>query len=109
MFPGCLVVTLCQYFVSGSPVLISDQNQTVTVNIDEVVILNCTASALPDPVYSWSFPDSCSSCFSTSNDSILTFTAENVNYSGEYICVVENEYGNISITFDISVASKDLA
>ena len=95
-------------YFSGSPELISDQNQTVTVNIDEAVILNCTVSASPDPVYSWSFPDSCSSCPNTSNDSVLIFTAEDVTDTGEYTCIAENEYGNISMIFDVTVASKYL-
>ena len=72
------------------------------------MILNCTVSASPDPVYSWSFPDSCS-CPNTTNEGVLIFSAENVNDSGEYICVAENEYGNTSVTFDVSVASKYLA
>ena len=93
------------YFL-GPPILVSKREQTVMVNVSEEVILNCTVSASPDPVYSWSFPDSCSSCPNTSNDSVLNFTAENITDSGEYICVVENEYGNISITFDVSVTSK---
>ena len=97
-------VSIC--FVSGSPELITDQNQTVTVNIGEEVILNCTVSAVPDPVYSWSFPDSCSSCPNTSNDSVLIFTAENITDSGEYTCVAENKYGNISMIFDVTVTSK---
>ena len=94
------------YFVSGSPELISDQNQTVTVKVSEEVILNCTVSASPDPVYSWSFPDSCSSCPNTSNDSVLIFTAEDITDSGEYTCVAENKYGNISMTFDVTGTSK---
>ena len=98
-------VSIC--FVSGSPELITDQNQTVTVNIGEEMILNCTVSAVPDPVYSWSFPDSCSSCPNTSNDSVLIFTAEDIiTDSGEYTCVAENKYGNTSMIFDVIVTSK---
>ena len=69
-------------------------------------MLNCTVSASPDPVYSWSIPDSCSSCPGTSNDSVLIFTAEDITDSGEYTCVAENEYGNISMTFTVKVTSK---
>ena len=86
--------------------MIFDQNQTTAVNANEVVTLNCTVSASPDPVYSWSFPDSCSSCPNTSNDSVLIFAAEDNTDSGEYICVAENEYGNISMMFDVIVISK---
>ena len=94
--------------VLGPPISVSKGDQTVMVSVSEEVILNCTVSASPDPVYSWSFPDSCSSCPNTSNGSVLIFTAENITDSGEYTCVVENEYGNISITFDVSVTSKYL-
>ena len=76
--------------------LLSNQNQTLMVNVSEEVILNCTVSASPDPVYSWSFPDSSSSCPNTSNDSVLIFTAEDITDSGVYTCVAENKYGNIS-------------
>ena len=95
------------YFL-GPPILVSKREQTVMVNVSEEVILNCTVSATPDPVYSWSFPDSCSSCPNTSNDSVLIFTAEDITDSGEYTCVAENEYGNISMTFDVIVVSKYL-
>ena len=98
----------CNYvFVLGSPELIVDKIEAVTeVNVGEDVILNCTASGSPDPVYSWSFPDSCSSCPNTSNDSVLILTAEDVTDSGEYTCVAENTYGNLSVTFNVTVTSK---
>ena len=93
-------------FVSGSPELIAEQNEEVRVIVGEEVILNCTVSTSPDPVYSWSFPDYCSSCPNTSNDSILIFTAEDITDSGEYTCVTENQYGNLSVTFTVTVFSK---
>ena len=92
--------------VSGSPELIVEQNEEVTFSIGEEVILNCTVSAPPDPVYSWSFPDSCSSCPNTSNDSVLIFTAEDITDSGEYTCVTENQYGSLLVTFNVTVISK---
>ena len=85
----------------------ANKTEVVTeVNVGEDVILNCTASGSPDPLYSWSFPDSCSSCPNTSNDSVLTFTTEDVADSGQYTCVAENEYGNLSVTFNVTVVSK---
>ena len=93
-------------FVSGSPELISEQNETITVSINEALILNCTVSSSPDAVYSWSFPDTCSSCPDTSNDSVLIFTTQNITDSGKYTCVAENQYGNISVTFNVTVISK---
>ena len=88
---------------TGPPVLVSKQNQTVIVNVKEEVALNCSASSVPDPVYSWSFPHSCSSCPNTSSKNILTFIATD---SGEYTCVAENEYWNLSVTFNVTVISK---
>ena len=90
----------------GPPVLASKQNQTVTVSVGEEVTLNCTVSASPDPVYSWSFPDSCSSCPNTSNDSVVIFTAEDTTDSGEYTCVAENQYSILLVTFNIIVIGK---
>ena len=78
----------------------------MTISVHEEVILNCTVLASPDPVYSWSFPDSCSSCPNISNDSVLTFIAKDTTDNGEYICTAENRYGNLSITFNIIVTSK---
>ena len=77
------------------------------VSVSEQVILNCTASASPDPVYSWSFPDSCSSCPNTSNinDSIYTFIADIIS-GGDYTCVAENEHGRLSIAFVVIVMCK---
>ena len=94
------------FFVSGSPELIAEQNEEVVVSVGEEVILNCIVSASPDPVYSWSLPDSCSSCPNTSNDSVLIFTAEDVTDSGEYTCVAENQYGDLSVTFTVTIISK---
>ena len=90
----------------GVPELLSLQNQTVAVSINEEVILNCTVSTSPDPVYSWSFPDSCSSCPNTRNDSVLIFTAEDITNSGKYTCVAENECENLAVTFYVTVISK---
>ena len=83
---------------------ISDQTVRVNVSEEVLVLLNCSVSSLPGPVYSWSFPDNCSSCPHSYNYSILTFTADSTN-SGEYICVAENKHGNISVEFDVFVNS----
>ena len=90
----------------GAPELVLPQNQTVIVNVSEEVILNCTVSSSPDPVYSWSIPNSCSSCPNTSNDSVLIFTAEDITDSGVYTCVAENKYGNITVTFTVTVTGE---
>lgn len=91
------------YNIIGPPELVSKQNQSVIVNVNEEVALNCSVSSVPDSVYSWSFPESCLSCSNTSNNSVLVFTAENINNSGEYTCVAENKYGNLSVTFHVTV------
>ena len=105
-FMAVLFTVSINAFVSGSPELIAEQNKTVTVSVGKEVILNCTVSASPDPVYNWSFPDSCSSCPNTSTDSVLIFTAEDNTDSGEYICVAENQYGNLLVTFTVTIISK---
>ena len=81
-------------------------NQTVMVNVSDVVLLNCSTSSSPDPVYSWSIPDSCSSCPNTSNESVLIFTAEDITDSGVYTCVAENEHGDVTVTFTVTVTGK---
>ena len=95
-----------QLHILGGPELLFQQNSTVVANVSEEVILNCTVSASPDAVYSWSFPHSCLSCPNNSNDSVLIFTAEDITNSGEYTCIAENEYGNLSVIFHVTVTSK---
>ena len=113
------IIVTCKYFfgfltyyinmfVSGTPELIAEQDEEVIVSVGEEVTLNCTVSASPDPVYNWSFPDSCSSCPNTSNNSVLIFTAEDITDSGEYTCVAENKYGNLSVTFYVTVYSEHI-
>ena len=82
----------------------STSDQTVRVNVSEVVTLNCSVSSLPDPVYGWSIPDNCSSCPHSYNYSVLTFTVDTTD-SGEYICTAKNKHGNISVMFNIFVNS----
>ena len=92
---------------AGPPELPHQHNQTVMmVNVSEEVILNCTVSASPDPVYSWSFPDSCSSCPHSHNKSVVILIADDVTDSGEYICIAKNEYGNVSEQFSMHVNCK---
>ena len=94
------------YCDTGPPESLSKQIQTVIIDVSKEVILNCTVSASPDPVYSWSFPDSCSSCPNNNNDSVLIFTAEDITDSGEYTCVAENNHGNLSMNFIVIVICK---
>ena len=83
----------------------AEQNQTMLVNVSEQVVLNCTVSSSPDPVYNWSIPDTCSSCPHTNNDSVIIFTAD-ITDSGEYVCTAGNEYGSVQINFVVTVFSK---
>ena len=75
------------------------------VNISDEMILNCTASASPDPVYSWAFPKSCSYCPHYHNKSIMFLNAD-VTDSGKYVCMARNEYGNVSQEFNVHVNCK---
>ena len=90
----------------GAPELLPQQNQIIIANINEEVILNCTRSisASPTPLYRWLFTDSCASC--TNIDGVFMFTVEDITNSGEYTCVAENQYGNLSVTFNVTVISK---
>ena len=95
------------YFTTaGPPKLYLPRNRIMEVKVNEEVILNCTASASPGPVYSWSFPDSCSSCPNTNNDSVFIFTAEDIKDSGEYTCIAENQYGTDTKQITIRVLCK---
>ena len=102
-----LVCIQCVYYSpTGPPQLPSaEQNQTVLVNVSEQVVLNCTVSSSPDPVYNWSIPDTCSSCPHTNNDSVIIFTAD-ITDSGEYVCTAGNEYGRICRRFTVQVMCK---
>ena len=94
------------HILIGPPQLSLPQNRTVEVNVSEEVVLNCTASSSPDPVYSWLIiPDSCSSCPKYSNDSIINFTA-NISSKGDYICAAKNDYGTATKRVTINVLCK---
>ena len=71
----------------------------------EQVVLNCTVSSSPDPVYNWSIPDTCSSCPHTNNDSIMIFTADITDIGG-FVCEAGNEYGGVYMSFTVILASK---
>ena len=90
--------------IIGPPELLFEQNQTVMVNVSEQVVLNCTVSSSPDPVYNWSILDTCSSCPHTNNDSVMIFTAD-ITDSGEYVCEAKNEYGSVQMTFSVTISS----
>ena len=93
---------LLEFIFTGPP---ADNNHTVSVNVSEEMLLNCTVSASPDPVYNWLMPDSCSSCPHSHNKSVI-FLNTNVTDSGEYICMAKNEYGNVLIKFKVHVNCK---
>ena len=96
-----VTMMLLLYYL-GPPTLLSISDQTVRVDVSEDVVLNCTVSSSPDPVYSWSSPSNCSSCPYSYNHSVLSFTADTTD-SGEYICTAENIHGNISVLFNVFV------
>ena len=77
------------------------------VNVSEEVILNCSASASPDPMYTWITPDPCSSCPKFNNDSVMMLTAD-ISKSGDYICEAENVYGIDTKQITINVHCKTL-
>ena len=68
------------------------------------VTLNCSASALPDAVHMWIIPD-CLSCPQSNHNSILDVIVD-IDNSGTYICVAENEYGSISKMFFVDIHCK---
>ena len=78
------------------------------VNVSKEVTLNCSASSLPHPIYTWFIPDYCSSCPEFSNNSVITFTAD-IFSNGDYICVAENDYGSATKHITISVLCKILS
>ena len=69
------------------------------------VTLNCSVSSSPDTVYNWSIPGSYSSYPQQHNSNIITFTAD-ITDTGKYVCVAENEYGNVSKEFIVHVNCK---
>ena len=93
-----IFVLLC----AGSPTLTSIPDQIVRVNFSNEVVLNCSVSSSPDPMYSWSIPNNCSFCPCSYNYSVLTFTADTSD-SGEYICTADNKHGSISAVFNVFV------
>ena len=94
--------------VIGPPKFSLEQNQIVRINVSEQVILNCTVSASPDPVYNWSFPNSCSSCPRNSTDNLMIFSTNFTDIGGHlFRCNATNNYGSITITFIVYVLCKN--
>ena len=89
----------------GPPEFYLQQNESMEVNTNEEVILNCSASSSPPSVYTWIIPSVCSSCQKHSNNSTVTFIA-NISNSGKYICEAENDYGSITKQITINVFCK---
>ena len=77
------------------------------VDINEEVILNCSASSSPHSVYTWIIPSGCSSCQKHRNNSTVTFIA-NISSSGGYICIAGNDYGSITKQIAVNVICKFL-
>jgi len=90
---------------TGSSQLLSRQNETLIVNVSQQVILNCTASSSPDPVYNWSFPDSCSSCPQLQHSNVLNFTADIID-SEKYICEMNMEMSQRNFMYMWFVSSQ---
>ena len=94
------------FIIAGPPEFLPGHaNQRMIVNVSDKMILNCTVSASPDPVYIWLFPDSCPSCPHYYNKSVIFLNAD-VTDSGEYVCMAKNEYGSVSQEFDVHVNCK---
>ena len=100
-----LLCVLLEFVLTGPPEFPADHNQIVAGNLSEEVILNCTVSASPDPVYNWLMPDSCLSCPHSHNKSVM-IVSTNVTDNEEYICMAENKYGNVLIKFNVHVNCK---
>ena len=101
------VPPICKHLyrlIIGPPELLFEQNQTVMLNVSEQVVLNCTVSSSPDPVYNWSIPGNCLSCPHINNDSVMIFTAD-ITDSGEYGCKAKNKYGSVQMTFRVTISS----
>ena len=91
----------------GAPKLLHKQNQTVRVNASEQVMLNCTVSSSPDPLYSWFIPDSCLSCPKITTDNTMTFTTNFADLGSHlFRCSATNNYGSIVNTYTVHVLCK---
>lgn len=100
-----------QLKVKIAPFTNSNQDQFLAVKTAEKASLGCDISGSPEPVIKWFInlkPLTNSNVYKlTKGNKVLEFVAQ-TNLVGEYSCMGANEFGNISIDFDLQVLGESL-
>ncbi|XP_076004261.1 vascular cell adhesion protein 1-like isoform X1 [Genypterus blacodes] len=75
-------------------------SQSITLIAGEPLSLNCSAIANPAPSYTWTLPPARPHSF---NSSVLNISSVALVDGGQYVCVISNERGNVTVTYNVTV------
>ncbi|XP_034750323.1 hemicentin-1-like [Etheostoma cragini] len=81
-----------------SPTFTEPENETMHLEAGSKIILNCTATGNPMPVYSWHFPQPIQQTNINENEPIL---APSFELPGNYTCTASNTQGTRTKTFTV--------
>ncbi|XP_059204640.1 vascular cell adhesion protein 1-like [Centropristis striata] len=88
-----------------SPAFTNPENETLELSSGSKLILNCSATGNPMPVYSWGFPHEIQQTTKINeNESILT---PSIGLPGSYNCTVSNTRGTRTKYFTVIEAKRD--
>ncbi|KAI9539402.1 hypothetical protein NQZ68_005482 [Dissostichus eleginoides] len=83
-----------------SPTFTTPENETFELSARNTIILNCTATGNPMPVYSWGFAHPIQQMKKNRNDSQLILTPSN-RLPGTYNCTASNTQGSSTKYFTV--------
>ncbi|XP_076004266.1 vascular cell adhesion protein 1-like isoform X1 [Genypterus blacodes] len=75
-------------------------SQSITLIAGEPLSLNCSAIGNPPPSYTWTLPPARPHSF---NSSVLNISSVALEDGGQYVCVISNERGNVTVTYNVTV------
>lgn len=104
-----LFFSLCLYFQhifsSDSPTFTKPENETFELSARNKIMLNCTATGNPMPVYSWGFAHPIQQ--TKKNDSQLILTPS-IRLPGTYNCTASNSQGSSTKYFTVIEAPSKI-
>lgn len=92
---------------SDPPTFTKPENETVELSSRSKIILDCTATGNPMPVYSWHFPHAIQQTTKNKNENQPILTPS-IELPGTYNCMASNTQGTNTKYFTVVEASSKL-
>ncbi|XP_078125559.1 hemicentin-1 [Sander vitreus] len=89
-----------------SPTFTGPENETLELKASSKIILNCTATGNPMPVYSWHFPHPIQQTKKNKNEN-QPILAPSIQLPGTYACTASNTQGTKTKTFTVIEATRN--